>query len=263
MEPFGEYDKNRGMQSQKDTFEVRPIAYLNSVFDHKFGTPRQGMLAPHGEAWLQLDPLWRNKGMLEGLEGISHVWLISLFHQNKNRRVPSKIHPPRLLGESVGVLASRSPHHPNSLGLTLAKVNRVEGDSLWISGIDLVDGTPILDIKPYLADADRPTEFSGGWTDQLPETAVACVFSQEALNQLDQLVVRRKIVNQQKFMALVQEVLALDPRPLSYRQRTNERFAIVLGGMDVHARYNENQFTVLSIQPFEANADEPQDPSEP
>src|SRR5262249_16291394 len=142
------------MRSQKDTFAFSPIGYVRSVFDHKFGTPRQGGLAPHSRASLLLEPVWPHKGLFDELEGFSHAWLISVFHQSKNTNVPSKIHPPRLEGKTVGVLASRSPHRPNNIGLTLARIERVEGDTLHFSGVDLVDGTPILDIKPYLAEAD-------------------------------------------------------------------------------------------------------------
>lgn len=240
------------MQSQKDSFV--PLGELRSVFDHKFGTPRQGALAPHSRASFQLAPRWCNRGMFVGLEGFSHVWLISLFHQNKNIRGPSKIHPPRLLGQAVGVLASRSPHHPNNLGLTLAKLERVQDDTLWLSGIDLVDGTPILDIKPYLAEADRPAQFACGWADNLAATEIPCQFNADALADLERLSAQGHIAERASFVSLVEEVLRLDPRPLSYRARPNERFAIVLGGMDVHARFSDNRFTVISIQPFASAA---------
>jgi tRNA (adenine37-N6)-methyltransferase len=246
------YDKNRSMQSQKDSFSLNPIGYIQTEFDHRFGTPRQGSLAPHSQAVFELEPIWREKGMFSALEGFSHVWLISIFHQNTSSRNPSKIHPPRLLGESVGVMASRSPHRPNSIGLTLAKLERVEGDKLWLSGVDLVDGTPLLDIKPYLSEADRPVEFSCGWTDQLPPLEVSCVLNADAKADLEWLANQGKILEPKRFAALVEEVLLLDPRPLSYRSRINERFAIVLAGMDVHARFLDNVFTVISIRPFVA-----------
>src|SRR5665213_3172149 len=232
MEPWPEYDKNRGMQSQKDSYTLAPIGYIRSEFDHRFGTPRQGSLAPHSQATFELEPVWREKGMFAALEGFSHVWLISVFHQNTSLRSPGKIHPPRLLGESVGVLASRSPHRPNNMGLTLAKLEKVEGDKILLSGVDLVDGTPILDIKPYLSEADRPMEFNNGWVDQLPPLKVSCVFNEEAKRDLELLGSEGKIADTTRFATLVEEVLLLDPRPLSYRARVNERFAIVLAGMD-------------------------------
>lgn len=252
MEPLGGYDRNRAMRSQKVSFSLTPIAFIRSVFDHKFGTPRQGALVPHSKARLQLEPLWRDKGMFDALEGFSHVWLITLFHQNRNVNFPSKIHPPRLLGRTVGVLASRSPHRPNPIGLTLAKIERIEGDVLWMSGVDLVDGTPVLDIKPYLAEADRPAEFSSGWTDDAVETDVPCALSDDAEADLAQLCANGKISDRQAFVNLAKEVLRLDPRPLSYRARPDETFAVVLDGVDVHARFHDERFTIVKLLPFSA-----------
>lgn len=236
------------MQSQKDSasLEIKPIAFVRSVFSHKFGTPRQGALAPSSQAQLELVPEWRGKGMFTGLEGFSHVWLVSVFHHNKNTKQAGKIHPPRLLGETIGVFASRSPHRPNPLGLTLARLEAVEGDCLRLSGVDLIDQTPIVDIKPYLAEADRPENYSSGWTERLEKSEVQCTFTTEAMADLERL--RPK--DQRQFVSLIEEVLRLDPRPLAYRARVNERFAIVLDGMDVHARFHESVFTVISIQPF-------------
>ena len=254
MEPWSEYDKNHRMQSQKDSFSLSPIGYVHTVFDYKFGTPRQGALAPNSQATFQLEPVWREKGMFSALEGFSHIWLVSLFHQNKNIHNPGRIHPPRLLGESVGVLASRSPHRPNPLGLTLVKLERVEGDRLWLSGVDLIDGTPILDIKPYLAEADRPEAFTCGWAEGLPPLDLKCALSDEAERELDEHCQTGTVADRARFIALVSEVLCLDPRPLSYRARINEKFAVVLSGMDVHARFHENRFTVVSIRPFVAHS---------
>jgi len=240
------------MESQKEKtgYTLNPIGHIRSEFDHRFGTPRQGALAPNSHATFELEPLWREKGMFDALSGFSHVWLLSVFHQNTSLRNPSKIHPPRLEGESVGVLASRSPHRPNSIGLTLAKLEKVEGDTLWLSGVDLVDGTPILDIKPYLAEADRPQAFRCGWAEDLPPLQVSCVFNEDARRDLTALGAAGKIRDVSRFEKLVEEVLLLDPRPLSYRARVNERFAIVIAGMDVHARYLDSVFTVISIRPF-------------
>jgi tRNA-Thr(GGU) m(6)t(6)A37 methyltransferase TsaA len=201
-------------------------------------------------AEFHLHPEWRGKGLFSGLEGFSHVWLLSFFHQNKNTRRAGKVHPPRLLGEAVGTLASRSPHRPNPVGLTLARLESVDGDRLLLSGVDLVDQTPILDIKPYLPEADRPETFTSGWAGRLAPVHIECRFSPEALTDVESLLRQGRIADRERFMSLVDEVLRLDPRPLAYRQRVNERFAIVLGGMDVHARFHENVFTVIAVIPF-------------
>lgn len=240
------------MPSQKDKIELKPIGFLSTVFTHKFGTPRQGALAPSSAAEFLLIPEWRGKGLFEGLAGFSHVWLLSYFHQNKHTRPAGKVHPPRLQGTTVGVLASRSPHRPNSIGLTLAKIEKVEGDGLWLSGVDLVDKTPILDIKPYLGEADRPEAYKNGWAGELPPTDMRCDFSAEFFTDLEKLERAGRVAERERFLNLVREVLRLDPRPLAYRARVNERFAIVLGGLDVHARFNDGVFTVIGVTPFVA-----------
>ncbi len=241
------------MQSQKDNIAFTPIGVLRTVFDHKFGTPRQGALAPSSRAHFHLAPEWRGMGLFDGLEGFSHAWLLSHFHQNKNTRRAGKVHPPRLEGEAVGILASRSPHRPNSIGLTLARIERVDGDHLELSGVDLIDQTPILDIKPYLAEADRPATFASGWAERLQSAPMLCEFSQEADRDIDGLCGSGQVKDRERFVNLVREVLVLDPRPLAYRRRINERFAIVLGGMDVHARFNDGVFTVVQVAPFPAD----------
>ncbi len=244
------------MQSQKDNSDtpdllrLRPIGTLQSDFSFKFGTPRQGALAPASSGRLTLAPEWRGKGMFSGLEGFSHVWLLSWFNQNKNTKQAGKIHPPRLLGEAIGVFASRSPHRPNAIGLTLARLEKIETDQLLLSGVDLVNNTPILDIKPYLAEADRPAEFTTGWPSRLDASETRCIFSAEAEADLLQLTSNGRIADMPRFMDLIQQVLLLDPRPLAYRARVNERFAIVIAGQDVHARFANETFTVLGIKPF-------------
>lgn len=237
------------MQSQ---IFLEPIGHLHSQFTNKFGTPRQGALVPSSLAEFALAPEWRGRGMFQGLEGFSHVWLISYFHQNKNTRVSAKIHPPRLEGEKIGVLASRSPHRPNALGLTLARVENLDGDRLILSGVDLVDGTPILDIKPYLAEADRPEVFQTGWPAKIARSNKEVVFTQEALEQLEKISAAGKIADVQRFMNLTCEVFRLDPRPLAYRSRVNECFHVVIGEHDVHARYANDCFSVIGVTPFAA-----------
>ncbi len=243
---------------------MKGIGRIRTVFNNKFGTPRQGALAPSSQAEFHLAPEWRGKGLFAGLEGFSHVWLLSYFHENKNTRLAGKVHPPRLEGRAIGVLASRSPHRPNSVGLTLARLEKVEGDRLFLSGVDLIDQTPILDIKPYVSTADRPTEFADGWAGEVKAPDMRTEFSPEFFRDLEPFEKKGAVKDRVKFMNLVREVLRLDPRPLAYRARVNERFAIVLDGIDVHARFNDDVFTVISVSEMPApKAKSPRAPSKP
>ncbi|XP_048736398.2 tRNA (adenine(37)-N6)-methyltransferase-like [Ostrea edulis] len=138
--------------------EIKPIGFISSLFCHKRGTPRQPTICPHARGVLTLDRLIVNNPQytLEGLEEFSHIWLIFVFHKNEKEFVRSKVSPPRLHGRKVGLYSTRSPHRPNPIGLSLAKLDYVEDSSLYLSGIDLLDGTPILDIKPYIPEYDTP-----------------------------------------------------------------------------------------------------------
>ncbi|XP_078689434.1 tRNA (adenine(37)-N6)-methyltransferase-like isoform X1 [Branchiostoma floridae x Branchiostoma belcheri] len=134
------------------TIMSTPIGHLESCFKHKAGTPRQPTICDLSKAKLTISrSIFNNpEHSLEGIEKFSHIWIIFLFHMNDGEAVKAKVKPPRLDGVKVGVFATRSPHRPNPIGLTLAKLDKVEGDTLHLSGIDILDGTPILDIKPYI-----------------------------------------------------------------------------------------------------------------
>ncbi|XP_047221990.1 tRNA (adenine(37)-N6)-methyltransferase isoform X2 [Girardinichthys multiradiatus] len=135
-----------------------PIGYISSCFSMKNGTPRQPTICGTSRAQLQIQQSVFNnpEHALVGLEQYSHVWIIFLFHKNGHLSYKAKVKPPRLNGQRVGVYSTRSPHRPNSLGLTLAKLDTIQGDTLHLSGIDMIAGTPVLDIKPYIPEYDSP-----------------------------------------------------------------------------------------------------------
>jgi tRNA-Thr(GGU) m(6)t(6)A37 methyltransferase TsaA len=143
--------------------QLQAIGVLESCFREKFGTPRQPHLVPGSTARLRVYQRYNPEHSLAGLSEFSHVWLISWFHLNTNKSFHPKIHPPRLKGGKIGLFASRSPHRPNPIGLSLAKLEKVEGDTLYLSGIDLINGTPILDVKPYLPFSDSAAAPLAGW----------------------------------------------------------------------------------------------------
>lgn len=228
---------------------LKTIGWLRTDFKQKFGTPRQGSLALSSRASVELSPEWRGRGILSGLEDFSHVWLITHLHLSISKRTRGKVHPPRLQGKKIGVMASRSPHRPNNIGLTLARIVSCVGDELQLAEVDLVEGTPILDIKPYLAQADRPAEFKSGWTDKVATLARVCELSKNALDNIDQLVREGLIADAVRLKALIHEMLTLDPRPPAYLGRKDARFAIWVCGLNVVFRFHDEKFTVTDIEP--------------
>lgn len=139
---------------QSELFRYRAIGRIESCFSERRGTPRQGMLAPAARSSLTIDRGVINPSSLEGLELFSHVWLLYDFHENTNSnklhspQLRAKIHPPALGGEKIGLFATRTPHRPSPIGLTVARLHGVRGDTLELGGADLIDGTPVLDVKP-------------------------------------------------------------------------------------------------------------------
>lgn len=220
--------------------ELKPIGYLESCYRDKFGTPRQPGLSPQAWARLKIRADLQPEQALEGLEKFSHLWLIFVFHQNKTARYHAKVHPPRLGGASMGVFATRSPHRPNPLGLSLVELVRIEGDSLILAGADLVDGTPILDIKPYLPEIESRPEARTGWLDRAEKKQIQVEFLPEAEEVLQQWQTAHP---DKKLRTIIEDTLKLDPRPVLYRGYENEdspyrndhAFRLLEG--DIHFRF--------------------------
>ena len=159
---------------------------------------------------------------LDGLELYSHVWLIWLAHLNGRDAARSRVQPPSLRGKKTGLFATRTPYRPNPVGLTLCRLEAIDGDELHLSGVDLVDGTPILDIKPYLPQSDTPVGEvrRAPWAESASRLGVA--FSSEALEQLRGLPPTRSLSDVQDWESLLRECLASDPRPV-YKWRRSQR----------------------------------------
>jgi len=194
-------------------FEFEAIGFIETCFKERFGTPRQPALVPSSWGTLRLRPELNLSDALEGLEDFSHIWLVFVFHQNTNKGIKTKVHPPRLDGASTGLFATRTPHRPNPIGLSAVRLERIEGNMLFLSGVDLLDGTPILDIKPYLPSSDCVPTASGGWTDSKPTRTVRVEFSSEAQTDLSRFLKARASSAQQA----IREILELDPRPVFYK----------------------------------------------
>lgn len=226
---------------------LRVVGVLRSCFREKFGTPRQSTLAPEATATLTFLPEHVPEQSLAGLDGFTHVWLLSYFHLNTNKKALPKVHPPRLKGRAVGLFASRSPHRPSPIGLSLARLVKIEGATLHLSGIDLVDGTPILDVKPYLPESDRAPDASGGWTEEAPSQALEVEFSERARRELE---AAEKRLGVGRLGSLLRRILSQDIR--NPRDRAQSAEGVDLGFFlhDFEARFSvrEGVATLLRLE---------------
>lgn len=228
----------------------RPIGRIHSPFDDKFGIPRQARLAPAAAAQLRLLPPYDREEALSGLEGFSHLWLLSVFHQDcLGADWQPMVRPPRLGGRvKVGVFASRSPYRPNPIGLSAVEYHGFErhrlGLRLYLGGVDLLDGTPVLDIKPYVPYADALPDARPGFTADLPDAHWEVVFSTQASEDL----ARADPDAQLDLRTLIEQVIGLDPRP-GYMDRYPQRdtFALRLHGCDIHWQIAGQQAIVTRI----------------
>ncbi|MCC7403688.1 MAG: tRNA (N6-threonylcarbamoyladenosine(37)-N6)-methyltransferase TrmO [Bdellovibrionales bacterium] len=201
------------------SYSFTSIGILHSCFDEKCGTPKQSRVSPHSTAVLELAPQLDAAAMLEGLETFSHLWVLWVFHANQNLNEIKKVRPPRMGGEKAGVFASRSPHRPNPIGLSVVKLDRIDGRLLYLSGVDFVSGTPVLDIKPYIPKWDRVAEATDGWLMDHPDTVLPVEFSVESLQQLEKLQTDGQLpLPLPQMQNLIEECLANDPRPVPYRK---------------------------------------------
>lgn len=208
---------------------LRPVGWVESCFHDCFGTPRQGMLAPASVAKLELAADLRSQGFLEGLQDFSHIWLIWQFHENENTVAKGKVYPPRLAGKKLGVFATRSPHRPNALGLTLAKIESIEADTIFLSGIDLIDGTPVIDIKPYINEVDHVRESRSGWLENLAPKMLRIEWSEEASLALQSAITPISTIH---FKNLIEQTIALDPRAEIHR-KLEKIFYVQLFALDI------------------------------
>lgn len=198
-----------------DELLLKPIGILRSCYPDKFGTPRQPGLVPQATAELEIRPEFQGEFALEGLQEFSHVWLIFGFHRNTNgSKYRPKVHPPRLEGKSIGVFATRSPHRPNPLGLSLVKLEKVEGRRLWLSGIDMIDGTPIYDVKPYLPEVESRPGATAGWSDRATDPEIEFEWPEKPSQDLQRW---QRESGRSDLRNLVEATLKRDPRPLVYR----------------------------------------------
>lgn len=200
------------------TYSVSPIGFVRSCFKEKFAIPRQPQLAPAARGVLELVAPFDQGEAVQGLEQVSHVWLLFLFHQALEDKPRLKVRPPRLGGnKSMGVFATRATHRPNGIGQSVVRLDKVEAGKLWLSGIDLLDGTPVLDIKPYVPYADSLPHARNDMAGEAP-AAIAVTWADSALVQAHAHATRLA----EPLVALIEQCLAQDPRP-AYQVPAPER----------------------------------------
>lgn len=218
------------------------IARIRSDFPTKFGIPRQSGLVEELKATVVFEPEYRNPDALRGLEEFSHLWLIWQFDQAVRETWSPTVRPPRLGGNTrMGVFATRSPFRPNPIGLSCVKLVGIEkgpelGHVLVVSGADLMDGTPILDVKPYLPYADAHPEALGGFTGNVGGKVLEVAFPAELLAK----------VPEDKRDALI-GVLSRDPRP-SYQHDPDRVYGMAFAGLEVHFSVDGDVLHVRSVE---------------
>ncbi len=221
---------------------IRPIAHMHSDFATKFGIPRQSGLAQALRSTVVFEPEFRNADALRGIEGFSHLWIIWQFSEAVRSDWSPTVRPPRLGGNTrMGVFATRSPFRPNHLGLSCVRLLGVEetaehGMVIHVGGADLMDGTPIFDIKPYVPYADSHPDALGGFTDTAGDFLLEVDFPATLLEQLPE----------DKRQAAV-EVLSHDPRP-SYQRKPGRVYGLTFAGFDIRFTVEEAQLAVVDVQ---------------
>ena len=226
-----------------ETPEWKTIARVHSDFDEKFGIPRQSGLVEALEAEIVFEPEFRSPEAVRGLEAFSHIWLIWVFSRSAREGCSPTVRPPRLGGNRrMGVFATRSPFRPNPIGLSCVRLlevvpNTPRGPVLRVAGADLLDGTPILDIKPYVPYADSHPEALGGFA-SVPKTASLAVEIPPALLERIPAGKRTALLG----------VLAQDPRP-PYQDDPERVYGMAFGGLEIRFQVREDKLTVCEVAP--------------
>lgn len=224
--------------------EIKPIAHFRSPFSCKFGIPKQAGLVEELEGQIVFEPEFRNPDALRGIEGFDYLWLIWEFSANKHKANSPVVRPPVLGGnEKVGVFATRSPFRPNHIGLSSVRIDRIEwetnrGPVIHVKGADLMDGTPIYDIKPYVVYADCHPNARSGFVDERKWDRLEVLVSDEVKDKLNkQGLTDAKI-------SVLKEVLAQDPRP-HYQKNPDKVYGMPYEGLDIHFWVSHQTLEVL------------------
>ncbi len=220
---------------------MKIIAHIHTDFPDKFGIPRQSGLVESLQGTIIFEPEYRNPEILRGLEEFSHIWLLWKFSKSNREHWSATVKPPRLGGKKrVGVFATRSPFRPNDIGLSCVKLEEIEldekvGPIILVSGVDLLDMTPIYDIKPYIPFTDCKPEASEGYTRETKMHELEVIFPQNLLERYPP----------EKREAVI-GILAQDPRP-TYVQDPNRIYGVAFAGFDIKFQVDKNRLTVCDV----------------
>jgi len=225
---------------------IEPIGIIHSCFKELFGTPRQPGLIKAARGWIEFYPPFDRTEAFTGLEDISHIWITFLFHQSLNNETNLTVRPPRKAGKRMGVFATRAPNRPNQVGQSVVALEQLEVRNgkvvLHIKGLDLIEGTPVIDIKPYIPYVDAIADAHGGFAHLPPEPCFQVRFSDEAAQQV--AVFERQYP---ELRLLISEILRYDPRPIYLRKLANKkRLGFLLYALDVRAEIEDEQTVVVT-----------------
>ena len=235
-----------------DSLTLQPVAVIHTPYKEKFSVPRQPNLVQDGTGIVELLPPYNQAEAVRGLEQFSHLWLIFQFDQIPQGKWHPTVRPPRLGGnQRVGVFASRSTHRPNPIGLSKVELRHVECKNskvlLHLGAVDLVDGTPILDIKPYLAYADSEPNAISGFAQSEPKPLLCVEFTAEA-----ESAVKKHSKNRPHLQRFIIEIIQQDPRPAYQQGKTTDRlYGILLYDLNVKWRIKAGRVDVAEIVQIE------------
>ena len=229
---------------------LKPIGIIHSCYKEKFGIPRQPGLVRSATSTLELLPPCNTVEALRGLERFSHVWVLFVFHESARDDWKATVRPPRLGGnERIGVFASRSNFRPNPIGLSVVELLSIEGTALRLGGGDFLDGTPVLDIKPYIPYADRIPHAQGSFAANAPERVNRVSFTPHAEQS------RQKLENETRpdLRQIISDMLAYNPRPAYQDDDPDRIFGTRLFDLEVRWQQTETSVTVQDIFPVSEN----------
>lgn len=267
------------------SINFKPIGYIKTIFNEKRAVPRQASVADSILSKIEIckEAFSSNPEMsLQSLDEFSHIWIIYNFHKNDSHNKP-KVYPPRLEGKNVGVFATRSPHRPNSLGMSLVKLDRVEGTTVYFYGTDMLDSTPVLDIKPYIPEYDYPKKRSAnsspntpiksreepeGEEDHIDDDANAISLQSTSLEDDDEIKVPSWITTTSNTLEVIfsenslqqiremninqksiEEILKQDPRSVYVREKyLSQIYSFQIDGKNVICRFDDKNRTVTVLQ---------------
>ena len=230
-----------------NSYRFSPVGQVVSPYREKFAIPRQPGLVTAAESHIRLEGHCNREEIFRGLEGFSHIWIVFVFHEAIREHWKPMVRPPRLGGnEKIGVFASRSPFRPNEIGLSVAELDKIDHDGknwrIHFKGGDLLHGTPVLDIKPYLPYADSIASASGSYAEDKPDTSITVEFSEQANQQLE---IEEK--NHPKLRQLITQILTQQPQP-AYHHEDFKSYGMTLYDLNIRWTNTPSALIVDTIE---------------